>query len=59
MVGSFGDTLEEWKDWVRPDFDVYSADPVSLKMISRGGGVVGYDPGREDNMETHLVVLGS
>lgn len=36
VVGSFGDTLEEWKDWVRPDFDVYSADPVSLKMISRG-----------------------
>lgn len=36
VVGSFGDALDEWKDWVRPDFEVYSADPVSLKMIARG-----------------------
>ena len=36
IVGVDGDTLESWKNLVRPRFPVYTAEDTSLKMLARG-----------------------
>ena len=36
VVGTSGEELNEWKDWRRPQYDVYSADGVALKQLVRG-----------------------
>lgn len=38
MTAVIGDSarLSRWYDWVRPDFDIYTADPTALKQLVRG-----------------------
>lgn len=36
IVGNDSKRLANWKDWCRPLFDVYTADPVSLQQLVRG-----------------------
>jgi len=36
VVGAGGRGLKRWSDWVRPDFDVYTADATALKQLVRG-----------------------
>lgn len=36
VVGNDRKRLERWEDWCQPQFDVFTADPVSLKQLVRG-----------------------
>lgn len=36
ILGNNGDGFEEWKEWTRPRFDVYTAEDTSLWQLSRG-----------------------
>lgn len=36
VLGTEGAELQRWADWCRPSFDVYTADPTSLKQLVRG-----------------------
>ncbi len=36
LVAASGETLEQWIELARPDFDIYSASDTSLKELARG-----------------------
>lgn len=36
IVGAGGRGFKRWSDWVRPDFDVFTADATALKQLVRG-----------------------
>lgn len=36
IVGDSREKLEEWKEWIRPRFDVYTAEDTSLEQLARG-----------------------
>lgn len=42
VVGVDGDALDEWKELVRPRFEVFSAEDTSLKMLTRGSAGLVY-----------------
>ncbi len=42
VVGVEGNALEEWKELVRPRFEVFSAEDISLKMLTRGSAALVY-----------------
>ena len=47
LVGTSGSALEQWKELVRPAYDVFSADDTALKQIVRGSvGIVYMRDGR-------------
>ncbi len=45
LLGFGGQYAERWKDWVRPDFDIYTADATALKQIVRGREALVYADG--------------
>ncbi len=45
VVGAGGRGLKRWSDWVRPDFDVYTADATALKQLVRGREALIYTDG--------------
>lgn len=36
VLGSTGDTFDEWCEWRRPDYPVFTADATSLQQLVRG-----------------------
>ncbi len=36
VISATSSRLERWYDWCRPDFEVYTADPIALKQLVRG-----------------------
>lgn len=47
LIAVIGDSsrLSRWVDWVRPDFDIYTADPTALKQLVRGPEALVYTDG--------------
>lgn len=45
VVGNDSKRLAQWSDWCRPAFDVYTADPISLKQLVRGPEALVYTDG--------------
>lgn len=45
VVGAGSRGLKRWYDWVRPDFDVYTADATALKQFVRGSEALVYTDG--------------
>lgn len=45
VVGAGGRGLKRWSDWVRPDFEVYTADATALKQLVRGREALIYTDG--------------
>ncbi len=40
VVAASGETLERWKNFAMPDYDVYSSSDTSLKEFARGGAAL-------------------
>lgn len=45
VVGAGGRGFSRWSDWVRPDFEVYTADVTVLKQLVRGPEALVYTDG--------------
>lgn len=45
VLGGSDQRRQQWADWCRPDFDVYTADAVSLMQLVRGAEALVYTEG--------------